>query len=295
MIRAELKKLVDAFLAEHDELGLTRIDASEAEVTKIIEAVQSMPFLSSKNMIIVKDISANKPAAEQIEKIIGLVGEDSDLVIYDQALDKRTVLYKTLKKQTDLHDFADLDERTTASWLVSIAKTEGGEISGTDALYLIARVGGDQMLLHNEVKKILTYDRHITRKTIDELTEPSPQSKIFDLLDAAFAGKTERSLELYEDQRKQRVEPQQIFAMLSWQLQIIALIKAAGDKPPEQIAADAKMSPYVVRKTSGLARRITMSQIKSLVTRMLEIDVLSKSTALDLDEALKTFISTELN
>ncbi len=294
MIKAELKKLVDAFLADQGDLGLTQIDASEVEAAKITEAAQSMPFLSSRNMVVVKDISANKPAAEQVENLLSVVGEDTDFIIYDQALDKRTVLYKTLKKQTDLREFTDLDERSLASWVVSAAKDEAGEISHADAMYLVGRIGADQMLISNELQKLLIYSSNITRKNIDELTEPSPQSKIFDLLDAAFAGNNERAMELYEDQRAQRVEPQQIFAMLSWQLQAVALIKAAGDRSLEQIASDAKMSPFVIRKTAGLTRRITMSKVKSLVARMLEIDMLSKTTALDMDEALKTFIATEL-
>src|SRR3546814_19438404 len=62
----------------------------------------------------------------------------------------------------------------------------------------------------------------------------TPQSTIFELLDAALSGNTRRALELYEEQRSMKVEPQQIIAMLAWQLHVLAVVKAAGERRSEE-------------------------------------------------------------
>ncbi len=70
-----------------------------------------------------------------------------------------------------------------------------------DAKYLVMRVGANQQTLSNELAKLLSYDKAITRQTIDLLTEQTPQSTIFELLDAAFAGNSKKAMELYAEQR----------------------------------------------------------------------------------------------
>src|SRR4030095_7858004 len=159
-----------------------------------------------------------------------------------------------------------------------------------DANYLVERVGVNQQLLSNELAKLIAYDPNISRKTIDLLTDPTPQSSIFDLLDAALAGKTKRALQLYQEQRAMKVEPQQIIAMLAWQLHILALVKTAGDRDSATIAKEAKINPFVVRKSQGIARRLSFNEIKALIHRTLELDIRLKSEQIDADDTLLLYL-----
>jgi DNA polymerase III delta subunit len=136
----------------------------------------------------------------------------------------------------------------------------------------------------------MTYDSNITRANIDLLTDKAPQSSIFELIEAAFSGNSKLALRLYSEQRAMKVEPQQIVAMLAWQLNVLAIIKSAGDKPTDDIAKEAKLNPYVVRKSASVARRLSLEEIKDLVSALNKLDLRSKRSALDLDEALQYFI-----
>src|SRR5690606_21428745 len=115
----------------------------------------------------------------------------------------------------------------------------GGSLSVADARYLVSRVGQNQLQLSSELQKLLDYQPAVNRQTIDLLTEPTPQSSIFDLLAAAFDGQAKRVLQLYHEQRQQKVEPLNILALAAWQLHILALIKTAGERSPQQIASQA--------------------------------------------------------
>jgi DNA polymerase III delta subunit len=197
-----------------------------------------------------------------------------------------------LNKQTKLEEFNYLDRPALARWLVEEAKELNAKLSPADAAYMVERLGENQNLLYNQLDKLAIYDSNISRSNIEFLTEPTPQSQVFDLLDAAFGGQKQKALRLYEDQRAQKVEPQIILGMIGWQLRLLALIKLARGKTTAQIAKDAGMKPYPVEKASRLAVKLRDENLRRLTDEALEIDIKGKTTALDLDEALKNYIIT---
>jgi DNA polymerase III subunit delta len=291
-LRKRLDELAGKFVKEHGELAVEKIDAEEAEGQAVLDAVQSLPFLAPRKMVIVRNGSLNTSLSGQIEQIIDSAGDSTDLIFYEPAPDKRTSYFKVLKSKTQLEEFNEMDARELARWLAAEAKKQGGQLSQADAAYLVERVGVNQQQLAGELDKLVTYEPKITRDNIDRLTEKTPQSKVFDLLDAAFAGDKEKALELYADQRAQKVEPQTIMAMIAWQLKLLALAKAGSGKSPQQIAKDAGLSPYPVMKAQNLARKIDNEKLRRMVSEALEIDEKSKTKDIDLNEALKTYLVT---
>lgn len=289
-LNREAKQIIDEFVAEHGDLALERIDGQEAEIDRINESMTSLPFLSSKKLVVLRSPSTNKQFLERVEQIIADVGDSTDVIIVEPKLDKRLSYYKFLKSQTDFREFNELDINGLASWCVATAKSNGGNISPADARYLVDRVGLNQLLIGNELEKLLLHSSTITRADIDNLTEATPQSTIFELLEAAFAGNAKKALHIYEEQRALKVEPAQIIAMLSWQINILAVVKTAGERSSDQIAREAKISPYVVGKSQSIARNITLSRLHQLISDLLDIDIASKSTSIDSDEALKTYL-----
>jgi len=292
LVQSELARLRAEFVKNHGDLALEQLDAEETDAEKLAEAMQSLPFLASKKLVVIKTPSANKQFTEQFEAILKNLHETTDVVLVEPRPDKRTAFYKTLQKLTEFHEFKELDARELPNWLVKEAKARGASIGFADANYLVERVGANQLLLSSELDKLLTFDPAITRETIDQLTEPAPQSSIFELLDAAFAGKTKRMVELYEQQRAQKVEPQQIMAMIAWQLHILAIVKTAGERNADQIAREASLNPFVVRKSMGITKNLNYKQLKDLVHRAYLLDIKLKSQTIDADEALQHFLLT---
>lgn len=285
MLQQDLQRLVGEFVVGHGDMALQRLDGEEVEYDQIREALESLPFLASKKLVVLRAPSANKEFVEKSEKILADLGETTDVIIHEPKLDKRSVYYKFLKKNTDFKEFNELNEYGLAEWLAAQA-----DISPADARYLVERVGANQQLLSNELAKLTAYNSKISRQTIDLLTEPSPSSTIFQLLDAAFAGDKKRMLKLYQEQRASKVEPQQIIAMLAWQLNILAIVKTAGERSDSEIASEAKPSPYVVSKTRKIAHNITLNRLKELVHSLTQLDLQLKTTAMDADDAVQNFL-----
>lgn len=284
-LRAELDKLAADFVSEHGDMALEKLDGEEAEYDKIRESLESLPFLASKKLVVLRDPSAQKQFVENVEQLFSNLGDTTDVIVYETKLDKRSSYYKFLKKSTDYHEFNELDEYGLTKWIQNEA-----EISAGDARYLIDRVGTNQQMLANELAKLQAYDSKVTRQSIDLLTEPALKSTIFQLLDAALSGDKRATLKLYKEQRAQKVEPQQIIAMLAWQLHIVALVKTAEDRTDDVIAKDAKLNPFVVHKSRGIAKRLNMSELKKRVQDLAELDMKLKTISLDADDALQAYL-----
>lgn len=285
-----LHKHVNSFVSEHGEFALERLDGEEANAEQMRAALESLPFLTPKKLVILREPSKQKAFTENISDILKATTETTDVIIVEPKLDKRQTYYKTLKKDTDFQDFPELDGNGLARWAVQYAKEQGGSLSSADAKALIDRIGVNQQMAQQELNKLLAYDNKVTAQTIDLLTDRLPQSTVFELLDAAFAGNQQRAMSLYKEQRTLKVEPQAILAMLAWQLHILLVVKAGAPRPVDEIAKAAKLNPFVVRKSQGLVRKLTLTRLKQLVADLLELDTRLKRSSIDADEAMQLFL-----
>lgn len=290
LLQAALQQHIQDFNKQYGDLAIERFDAADVPFSQLSEAVQALPFLAIKRLVVVDSPSANKDLAQNIETLLAAVPDSTDLYFVEPKFDKRSSLYKTLKKKSDFKEFNELAEPQLTKWLVDYAKEQGGSLPTADARLLIGRIGTNQLRLKHELDKLLSFNPKITKHAIEELVMATPQSSTFDLLSAALHGQVKRALELYADQRRQRIEPQAILALLGWQLHILALVKAAADRSVDQIAKDAKLNPYSVRQTVAVAKRLTMTTIKELITATTLLDYKLKRESIDADEALQNLL-----
>ena len=128
LLRAELDRRVAAFVDEHTDMGLEKLDGDEAEYSRMVDAVQNLPFLAARKLIMLRNPGANKEFAEKFEALLETIPETNDVLIYEPKLDKRSSYAKLLQKKTDLKTFNELGERELPTWLVAEAKSRGGSL-----------------------------------------------------------------------------------------------------------------------------------------------------------------------
>jgi DNA polymerase-3 subunit delta len=287
-LASALKQIISDYDKEVGSLGIERFDASETEVDTLLQAVQSLPFLSPKKLIVVHSIQSNTALMDRIEEFVERVSDGVEVVFVDPNLDKRKSSYKTLQKLTALQDFKEVDGRNLPAWLLEYAKGLGADISTRDAQYLVNRVGSNQQQLAREIEKLTSYNPKISQKTIDVLTDQSAQSTIFSLLEAVFSGNTKRAIDLYREQRSLQLEPQYILAMFVWQLHTIAQAVFAESKTEASLVTSGQ-SPYTAQKSLHLAKAISRVRMKKMITDLSELDAQIKSSV-DADTAIELYI-----
>lgn len=285
----EQQKLVSEFEKKYGQLAVERLDAEEQECNSIVQAIMALPFLVEKKLIIVSNPESNKELIEQLENIIDELPESNELILVQPKIDKRQNYYKILNKKTDLRVFSSQAENMT-SWIKHQVQDQQGSILDADIRYLLDRVGPNQMLLANEIDKLLLYDKNITRQTINLLTQESLQGTVFQLLEAAFSKNPKQATKLYEQQRLQKVEPQAIIGLLAWQLHAMALVVAAGNMSTSEIASKTNLKPYTINKTKNIVRNMNIKDVAKLVDKLTDIDYKSKTQSYNLDAALLGYI-----
>jgi DNA polymerase-3 subunit delta len=291
-LKRVLVERVADFAVAYGDIAIERLDGAEVDMPRMRESIQSAPFLADKKLVVLFNPSGNKQFIDMADAMLAGLSDTTDLIIIESKVDKRSTYYKLLKKIPDFQEFGELDEQNLIRWVVSRAKEQGGNLSITDARFIVERVGVNQQLVAQELDKLLLFSAYITYENIIQLVEATPQSQIFDLIEAAFAGDVKRALGLYRDQREQKVDPAQIIALMTWQLRVLALLATSSSRSLHEIVRESKLSSYTVQKGQSVALRLNISRLKQLVAELLAIDVRSKRENIDLDEALQNYLFT---
>ncbi|MCA9332838.1 DNA polymerase III subunit delta [Candidatus Saccharibacteria bacterium] len=275
---------------KYGDLAVEVIDCEEASFARIIDAIQSLPFLVTSKLVVLKNPSLRKEFTDKFEQSIKEIPDNIEVIIIEPKPDKRSKYYKSLKTMTTVEEFAELDNFMLTKWLNEEAKKRGGKLELQNTRFLIERVGNNQQKLSNELDKLITHKPFIDKEDIIDLTVMSPQSTIFELVEKSLMGDTKRAIKLYDQQRYQKVEPQQIIALLTWQLHVLAIVKTAGDRSPKEIAEESKLNPFVISKAQNLAKKLTYKQIKDNIAELFKLEVDIKTKSIDTDRALKGYI-----
>lgn len=281
---------IAGFVGIHSAMAVDRYAAEELDIATLTDAVSTIPFLSPRRLVLVRDFGTNKVLVEHLESIASSVADTTDLVIIERHIDGRSKYLTQLKKIADVREFAQLDGDDLIAWIIEETKRLGGSISRAIAMQLVDRVGTNQQLIANELAKLVLFDSVVSKESVQDLTTYTPQSSIFAMLDAAFAGNVAQALSLYGEQRTQGMEPLAILGMITWQLHALSMVRAAGNMPVQEIASRAKMSPFVVRKNQSNARRISDQKFIKLLEQAINTDKLIKTTHVDTDDAMQTLI-----
>lgn len=268
-IEQQLKKLVTEFDGD-----VERVDGSELTLEALPDLLAGVTLFSSRRLVVVKNASQNKPLwttlGEWLEK-----GIDNDLVLVEPKPDKRTRTYKLLEKQAEVFAAKELQPYEAVQWLLQ-QFPKGQTFRKELAEFLVEYVGTDQWRLESELNKLVLAGQPVTKELIQELVEPTPQATSFELLDAAFRGHTAEMNRLFETV-SQGEDPYMFFGLVAGQIYALALIKTGTGKRPDEIAQDAGIHPFVVKKVSNLAQDISKNELNVLVARLAELDANMKS------------------
>ena len=287
-----LKQKISDFSKKHGELSIEKISSDKADYKSIISAISSLPFLVDRKMIILEEPGQIKEFAEAIDEVFGLVSDNIDVLIYEPRIDKRSSYYKSLKKIKNFTEYSELRPNEISRWAEQYVKQNDGKISSANAFKIVDRVGSNQMLIKNEIDKLLLYGQEISTDTIEGMTDQIPRSTIFQLLDNSLRGNKRAVLEIYEQQKKLKVEAMQIMSLLIWQLHILAIIKTSQSTSTNEIVSLTGLSPFSVENGLKLLRQINFAQLSSIIDRTLELDIKMKTVAINPDESLMVLLLT---
>lgn len=271
-LKKSYKNRLREAITGQDEMNYNYFEGKGMDVNEIISLADTMPFFAEKRLILMEDSGFFKggAAAEEMTEYLGRIPETACLVFVEREVDKRSRIYKAVKKYGYA---AELDHQEAAQlgrWAAGILAKNGKKITGHTMEFLLSRTGDDMENIESELEKLISYTlgREVIQiEDVEAVCTPQLTNKIFDMTAAITARQTKKAVELYEDLLALKEPPMRILFLIARQfnqiLQVRELMGKGMDK--SSIASRLKMQPFVVGKIMQQARTFTKEQIMSYV------------------------------
>ncbi len=288
-INEKIKALSLRFL-EGDESGmnLEKLDGENLTYAKFDQAVSTMPFLGDKRLIIVKNLLLlNKDndlklkIAERVKKI----SENTVVFFVEEGEpDKRGKLFKELNKPKKSYKFEPLSGKKLNEWISEKVVAGGVKIESKEVDFLASSVGPDLYQLENEIKKLSSYCLSQGRERIEEAdielqVRANFEPNIFDFIEYLSKKDAKKAYTLKSQFIELGENENYLLSMIIYQYRNMIKISELKDmgRSMSEIAKEAKVHPFVVRKTFSILNSYSLSDLIQIYHLLYKTDLGIKS------------------
>lgn len=300
----QLKELLQPDCME--ELNVFRFDGKEYDIRRVDEAIEALPVMADKKLLLFSDSFIFKPDgrtgakstyrdywAERLRDIPDYVS-----ILFDESeIDKRSALLKQADKIGACVEFSYMTENEMVRWTQKLFTVLGTQISAQNAAYLNEMTQGGMMAVRREAEKLAAYclgRPSVTRADIDLLVMPTIEGKVFDMVAAMLQHNAEAALKLLDDLFVLKFDANQILPPIIYNadklLQTKLLMKSGADK--SAIVSKLKISPFAASKFMRDSTKYSVQDLERLVHRLSETDGFIKSNSMD-NESLVSLLVCE--
>jgi len=299
----KVKQIRDKFKAEVDSSGFNTVllDGADLSLEKFNEAVSQAGFLSSKRLIVIKNIFDNKSLGKIKNDILEYLNKQTDsleenfLLFWQEGSPKKNdSLYKKLNTCKYVQEFEPLNNFKLTSWAKEEIKSRHGQITTPALNLLVASVGNNLWQLSSEIDKLVHYKngQNIIEQDIELMTRGKLDENIFNLTDAIANQNTGRAIKLVREQLVAGANEQYLLAMILRQFRILMQLKSriqSGSSGAE-LAKQAGLHPFVIKKSLPLLSKYSLVELKNIYQQLTELDLNMKSIPINNETFLDLFI-----
>lgn len=269
------------------------------EPDSVIEACETMPFMSEKKMVIVKNFDLLKRKSQGVEKLVSFIEnipEYTCLLFYEyDNIDRRIKPVKKIKEKGLIVEYKYQRPQQLAKWVIKIFKNSSKIIDYSNALTIVEYCGPAMDDILNEVNKIIMYmgDRKkVVEEYIETVCTKCVRVKIFDLLDAIFEKNKSKSIMMLYDMLNFQEPLIKILFMITRQLRHIMELKLMIKEGIEARNAASKIGipHFTVKRLLGQIENYDIKTLKQAMEECLIIDAGIKTGKLNPQTAVEMFI-----
>jgi len=277
------KKIVDLILGD-GEVSMNYTVFSESKITfdAIEDSIITLPFLSKSRVVVLENSDIfSKKKSKLAEKLLDRIQDmptTTYLILIESKVDKRTKLYKTIKKVGGIYTFDLLNEMELIRYIGQELGKVPLKIAEKDARYMIQHVGYQLTLLHNELGKLGNYARGqevVTKKEIQIICLRSVENKIFELVACLGQKKRNRALKLYHNLLASKEPANRILFMLVRQFRLNHRVKLYSQSGMTQggVAKKMKLQSFIVRNCLAQSKAFTIEQLEEALIECYQVEV----------------------
>src|SRR5512147_1504270 len=285
------------------DMNTARLDARSASEDDLNNAVNAMPFLARRRLVLLENISSkyNNPSArKKFLEFIGKTPETTRLVMYESVEPKEAEKHWLVKwaeknsKLIQIRAFMLPRLKDMTGWIINETKNQEGQIEPRAAEMLKDMVGVDTRQAGMEIAKLLAYvnwARPVTSQDVDAVCIVTSQQSVFDFVDALSSGNGKSAQHLLH-RLLENEDPFSLWGMVIRQFRLLIqareILDGRGNK--DDVARALGVHPFVAEKTTQQAARFSIESLESIYHRLLAIDEGVKTSQITLDLALDTLV-----
>ena len=188
-----IDKIMD--YAEHNILpeseagfNLSVFYGKDANWSDVVNACMRYPMFAEKQVVLLKEAQQMRDLDKLDPYIENPLASTIFVVSYkEKALDKRTKLYKTIKKDGEIFTSEKIREYKMVDWVKDYMSQQGFDMNQKAIILLVDYVGNDLSRITNEIEKItvnLGQRKTITEDDIEKYVGVSKEYNAFELQSA---------------------------------------------------------------------------------------------------------------
>lgn len=276
------KKLISNIVDENFKMmNFDIFEGKNVSISKIIDACDTMPFMSDYRVVILKNTGliydAKKDDTNKLENYLHILPKTTILIFIEEKIDKKLKIFKTISNIGTFHKIDILSENELVNWILSIFKDNNKNISTKEALYIIRNIGFNMEILLNEINKLISFKSSGTKITIndiDNICTKSIESKIFDLINFMSNKDMDNAIKIYKNLIVNKTSPFVILNMISRQFRIILQTKYLYNKnySINNIASELELRDFIVKEAIKQSKNFSIKILLQAINECLEID-----------------------
>lgn len=269
----------------------------ESTLDKALEDLDTYSLLSSKKVIIIKEIDLLKKDEQEQEKehllkYLENPNPDNLLIIIGNKLDNKLKFIKELKKYTKyiepIYNSNDLVKELLKEYKITSSNIE----------YIIELCDNDQIKLEQECNKLKLYkidSKEIEKEDIDEIVIKKfgdSTNLVFQFTRDLAENNKKEALNIYRELLDYGRHPLEIVSLIANQLRTLLKIKILEENNYSKIdiANSLNKKPFYIEKQKELTRLYSLNDISDLIKKLNELDIKMKTTDLDYNMLIEMYI-----
>ena len=288
---------------DKDGMNTARLEARTTSDQDLNNAVNALPFLAEKRLVIFANPSIKFSNAEGKKKFIEFLAhipETTVLILHETVEPKeadRHWLVKWAGKTPSVKAEALMlpNVRDMAGWIVNETKRQGGKVSSDAAARLAEMVGADPRQAAQEIAKLLAYvnwARPVEAGDVAAVSVSTAEVDIFAFVDSLAAGDGRKSQAMLSRMLEEQ-DAFAIFPMIIRQFRLLLQAREVVDARGmvQDVQEALGVHPFVAGKVFQQAGRFPLKSLESIYRRLLKMDEAAKTGAMPLDLSLEMFVA----
>ncbi len=297
LIRQYRDKLKKVMVSDEDTMNFSAFSGEDINPKEIIDLAETLPFFADRRVILMEDSGLFKKSGigDELAEYLPEMPETTFFIFVEEAVDKRTKIFKALGKKGSTVEFKKQTDDVLARWVGGRIRKEGKGMTQAAYNLFISKTGTDMENIDKELEKLICYclDKEMIEVTdVVAVTTEQIQNKVFDMVDAIAGHQQKRALDLYYDLLALKEPAMRIMFLITQQFQRMMVVKSMSNQGfgNKDIATKAGCPEWAVRKYQGQCRSFTMEQLKQAIKDGVDYEEAVKTGRMNDQMAVELFI-----